>query len=752
MRNKPLSIVILLTSECEYLKQTLDWLLAQFQSVDTEYIVVDAADININLADLSLSKDDSKLVKIINLSDKLYQSIAELKNDVMQYVSGKYMMMIHMAEIQGDIENDVDISGIVKYMDLYNKYISNSENIDNISVDKPIQIENPLCENQDELLKNCQNENQILTLYQNQNSDLKVCQNQNSILALYQDRFQKYVLEGDTNIAFLFLNVEMVLSLSGWNPNIICGEDYELLLRIYDVGRRELLQNFTVYKNFLISENFNKFQNSNNFGEFVIPAVIPVCYQKIDKPVYQDMYYTYSYILGKYADRLKKWNLFDKVFQNRYKEAVYFGIEDYFVHTAEQMIGRSNAFFAVNNNTNPVVIIMNSSMCNGAMQSFAKGFANALIELKQATIVVDIDFIKKYNNEKDIIEQKINHLLGNIAECGCKAVVGFQTGTFARQMEDGDLWGNKVPCPKFNITFDHPLFISYYLMMPIKNHYICSQDEGYVQYIKEYYPSIKDAWHLPPGGILPKNKSSNLNKRKWDVTFVAVYCNYREGVAAVRMMEKEDRRLALKLMILLKNNPNTSASEGLRQVLDAEGIQLDKKEFVVKLHRMTDAVRAIPFYYREKIVKILVDSGIDIHVFSNTWKDCPYADNEHLIIHSDVSFEDGVEVMADSKISLNIMSWHKGGMTERIANAMLAGSICVTDTTSYIKKHFTDGKDIVFFSLEDIYSLPQKIKNLLTDINTASKIAEKGKENALKRHTWLNRASDFIDILQEVNK
>lgn len=722
MRNKPLSIVILLTSECERLKQTLDWLLTKFQAMDIEYIIIDAANININLADLSLSSDNSNFIKIINLSDKLYQSIAELKNDVMQYVSGKYMMMIHMAEIQGDIEKDIDISGVVEY-------INSNKCVDKINIDKSIQIENPVCKNQDV----------AIPFYQNQNIPL----------SSYQDIFQTYVIEGDTNIAFLCVNVETTLMMSGWNTNIICGEDYELLLRICDIGSRELMQNFTMYNDFSVCENSKK---CNYFGEFVIPAVIPVCYQEIGKPVYQDMYYTYSYILGKYADKLKKWNLFDKVFQNRYKEAVYFGIEDYFVHTAEQMIGRSSTFFAVNNSTNLVVIIMNSSMCNGAMQSFAKGFADALIELKQATIVVDIDLIRKYNNEKDIIEQKINHLLTNIAECGCKAVVGFQTGTFARQMEDGDLWGNKVPCPKFNITFDHPLFISYYLMMPIKNHYICSQDEGYVQYIKEYYPSIKDAWHLPPGGILPKNKSSNLNKRKWDVTFVAVYCNYREGVAAVRMMEKDDRRLALKLMILLKNNPNTSASEGLRQVLDAEGIKLDKKEFVVKLHRMTDAVRAIPFYYREKIVKILVDSGIDIHVFSNTWKDCPYADNEHLIIHNDVSFEDGVEIMADSKISLNIMSWHKGGMTERIANAMLAGSICVTDTTSYLEKHFTDGKDIVFFSLEDIYSLSQKIKNLLADTDTASQIAANGKENALKHHTWLNRASAFIDILQEANK
>lgn len=732
MRNKPLSIVLLLTAECKHLKQALDWLLIQFRAVDTEYIIVDAANINIDLIDLSLSSDDNKRVKMINLSDKLYQSVAELKNDAISYVSGQYMMIIHMTEIQENIQNDIDISNIVKCIHLYSSYINNVKYINKIDKNKLTQIENQLCENHDV----------TMPLYQKQDV----------VLTSYEDIFQKYIVEGDTNIAFLFLNVEIVLALSGWNPSIVCGEDYELLLRICDMGSRELLQDFIRYNKFLISESFDNVEESNYFDKSMMPAVLPVCYQKAGKPVYQDMYYTYAYILGKYSDKLKKLNLFDATFQNRYKEAVYFGIEDYFVSIAEQMIGRSSAFFAVNNNTSPVVIIMNSCMCNGAMQSFAKGFADALIQLKQATIVVDIDLVKKYNTEKNSIEQKINRLLTDIAECGCKAVVGFQTGTFARQMEDGDLWGNKVPCPKFNITFDHPLFISYYLMMPIKNHYICSQDEGYVQYIRDYYPSIKDAWHLPPGGILPKNNSINLNKRKWDVTFVAVYCNYREGIAAIRMMEKDDRRLALKLMIYLKNNPNISASEGFRRVLKAQGIKLDKKEFVVKLHRMTDAVRVIPFYYREKIVKMLVDCGIDIHVFSNTWKDCPYADNEHLIIHNDVSFEDGVEIMADSKISLNIMSWHKGGMTERIANAMLAGSICVTDTTSYLERHFTDGKDIVFFSLEDIYSLPQKIKNLLTDMDTASKIAEKGKENALKHHTWLNRASDFLEILQEINK
>lgn len=774
---KSLSIVVLLTSECNNLIEILNSLFPHFQTINTEYIIVDTVDIDIeslNLFDLHLPRYNVNFLKIVKLNDKLYQSIAELKNDVIQYVSGKYMMLINMAEMQDDTIEHIDLSNIVKYITMSNEYIDNSKDIKKIDTHKIMQDKYPSYTSR------------FAKSFQDVNNISQNCQNQDMTLTLYKDVFKEYIVKGDINIAFLCLNVDIVLSLSGWNTSIVCGEDYELLLRLCDIGSRGLLENFTMYNACSMFENFDNFEKPNYFDKFINPLVIPVCYQGIEKPVYQDMYYTYSYILGKYSNKLKQWNLlnkrslfderslfdkrslFDTVFQNRYKEAVSFGIEDYFVRSCEQMIGHSDEFFKVNNNTNPIIIMMNSSMCNGAMQSFAEGLADALIKYKQAVLVVDMDWIEKqkdkslskqiyknkdlHNDEYDI-ERNINTLLLDIAECDCKAVVGFQMDVFARQAEDGDLWGNKITCPKINITFDHPLYISYNLMIPIKNHYICSQDEEYVKYIKEYYPNVKDAWHLPPGGILPKKINYNhFNERRWDLTFVAAYSNYREGVAAIRMMEKADRKLALNLMIYLKNNPNISANEGFKKVLEAEGIKLNKKEFVVKLHHMRDAVRTISFYYREKIVRILVDSGIDIHVFSNTWHNCPYADNEHLIIHGDVSFDDGVEIMADSKISLNIMSWHKGGMTERIANAMLAGSVCVSDKTSYLEKNFTDGKDIILFDLENIYSLPQKIKNLLADMDTASKIAAKGKENALKHHTWLNRANSLMEILREIDE
>lgn len=68
---------------------------------------------------------------------------------------------------------------------------------------------------------------------------------------------------------------------------------------------------------------------------------------------------------------------------------------------------------------------------------------------------------------------------------------------------------------------------------------------------------------------------------------------------------------------------------------------------------------------------------------------------------------------ADVKISLNIMPWFKDGFQERIAAAMLSGTVSVTDESIYIRENFTDGKEQVLYSLKNLEELPVKVKWLL---------------------------------------
>lgn len=119
--------------------------------------------------------------------------------------------------------------------------------------------------------------------------------------------------------------------------------------------------------------------------------------------------------------------------------------------------------------------------------------------------------------------------------------------------------------------------------------------------------------------------------------------------------------------------------------------------------------------------------------------------NPNLICHSSVSPEESMQIWQKSKMSLNIMSWHKGGFTERMANILLCKSVLVTDDTSYLDTHFEDGKDILIFNLSNIEHLPQKLAFYLQQPQILDKIAANGYENAVQNHTWDTRAKHFLN-------
>jgi UDP-2,3-diacylglucosamine pyrophosphatase LpxH len=180
----------------------------------------------------------------------------------------------------------------------------------------------------------------------------------------------------------------------------------------------------------------------------------------------------------------------------------------------------------------------------------------------------------------------------------------------------------------------------------------------------------------------------------------------------------------------------------------SRGESWDADEFALNMHRCMDANRVVMFHYREKVVETLLNAGIRVDVFGETWNNCPLRDNPLLVIHGDVGYMEGIGILAASRISLNVMSWHKAGMTERIANSMLNYALCLTDTTDYLEKHFTDGEDIVLFRLDRLGELPDKVRGLLGDAALVDRITENAYANASANHRWCNRARDFVAMLE----
>ena len=156
-------------------------------------------------------------------------------------------------------------------------------------------------------------------------------------------------------------------------------------------------------------------------------------------------------------------------------------------------------------------------------------------------------------------------------------------------------------------------------------------------------------------------------------------------------------------------------------------------------------------YYRYQILKTILDYGIKLDVFGDFWKSSVFADYPNLICHSGVTVEESLEVYARSKVSLNIMSWHKDGFTERVANIMLAHTVLLTDKTTYLEENYVNGKELVMFSLDEIEKLSELIKRV-SGQGQLEQIAEAGYQKTLKRHTWEYQTEELLKALDEIRE
>lgn len=95
--------------------------------------------------------------------------------------------------------------------------------------------------------------------------------------------------------------------------------------------------------------------------------------------------------------------------------------------------------------------------------------------------------------------------------------------------------------------------------------------------------------------------------------------------------------------------------------------------------------------------------------------------------------------MNDSKIVLNTMTWFKAGAHDRIFNGMLAGAAVVTDDSTYLRRTFTDGKELVMFSLKELQTLPERVFDLFGHFPHAGD-RRLWISRCKRGHTWKNRA------------
>lgn len=434
-----------------------------------------------------------------------------------------------------------------------------------------------------------------------------------------------------------------------------------------------------------------------------------------------------AYMVRQHLNSLHDIGYTDQVFTLFCEYAKSRGIFQDFQERVDRFLSDGREYERLAMRTAPFIVLRGDDTCGGVLQGFADDLADGLAENGQAAILMDDNFSD---------HEKLQNMV-------CKGIVGFQSKAleieFFRQMRG----------PKFQFWFDNPLRFEKVLRnLPDEYHILC-QDANYAALIREYYHT-PNAIQFPPGGRVWWESQGEMcaeragvpaeierQERIYDIVFVGNY--FEDGADSLKGTEREFYDYMLE-------HPLETFEQGLSELLIARGEKADAEEFVRLSCALKPACRAVIGHFRNAVVAAVLEAGFSLHVYGESWRDYQGLGREKLVIHPTVTVDESLEELRKAKIGLNIMSWHKVGMTERIANIMLSGAVCLSEETEYLREHMQAGKEIVTFRLDRLEELPGKIQNLLKHPEVREEIAANAYHRAAAEYTWERRARELIAL------
>lgn len=300
---------------------------------------------------------------------------------------------------------------------------------------------------------------------------------------------------------------------------------------------------------------------------------------------------------------------------------------------------------------------------------------------------------------------------------------------------------------KCTFLYDHPIYHSQRLCQADKNTIVFTCDRKHKEFLEQYYGNIGVVKFLPLSGSYLEN-GLPYEDRKIDVLFTGTYGDKDRTLNDLKSLPEVYYRIALQVIEKMIYEPQFTIEEALNIILDEYGFERTDSEFHYMLIMLNKADKYIREYFREKMIKTVLENDIILNVHGNGWANFPSNKKSNLIIREGYG-DEALKSLLQTKISLNIMPWFRGGFQERIASAMLSGAISLTDTSDYIEDKFIKGNNIVIYSLKDLNNLPNLITDLLSNPEKAKIIAQNGYEEALKKHTWHHRIKDVLQSIKE---
>lgn len=318
--------------------------------------------------------------------------------------------------------------------------------------------------------------------------------------------------------------------------------------------------------------------------------------------------------------------------------------------------------------------------------------------------------------------------------------------------KNGNHLYDELSVPMINIVVDHPMY--YHKFEPYLPHDYTqiSIDREHEEYIKRFFPEINRGPLLPLAGstICEKDKLPTWEERPVDVVFAGNYNPPEKHEDLIKRNGPEYEKFYRNLLLDIIDHPSLTMTEAIekhiRENFPDEYSEENLKETFPYMIMIDLYIR---HYFRGEVVKVLVDGGVKVDVYGKGWECLKVEHPENLIIHDNTDSLTCLKKICEAKLSLNVMPWFKHGAHDRVFNSMLNGAVCVTDPSEMLTDKFEDNKDVIFYGLEELNKLPDKVKDILSDKNKWLDIQANAYKKADASDTWRERAETIhSDILR----
>lgn len=357
--------------------------------------------------------------------------------------------------------------------------------------------------------------------------------------------------------------------------------------------------------------------------------------------------------------------------------------------------------------------------------------------------------------------------------------------------ESGTYIWDGLQIPVCNILADHPYYYYKLLAQRPQRYYQLSIDLGHEKFMERFFSEVDLGPFLPLGGtclgsavraaedcrcsqmddeIFRRGKEDSayaaivkageekfaaancrkpISERPIDVLFTGNYAAPSRFEQYITRLGDEYTAFYYEMIEDLLTHPQQKVEDVVERYLRREVPQITEQELKETMQNITFIDLYIRYQVRGEIVRTLVDNGIRVHVFGDKWDELAVKHPENLINGDSLFSEECLVQTCESKICLNVLPWFREGPHDRIFNTMLNGSVCLTDSNTWLDEILRSGENAVLYDLTQIEKLPQIVTELLADEDRMQRIADAGRI-AAQNHMWENRMEVFHRWVEEL--